>query len=359
MKAAILQNSVGIGGRSKVIARTIGVLEKEYDDVHIHTLSTITDIKKFISHYSLDIDSNHFVRYRGNSIPGTIYQQPYLNYRAKKRLKDYDFIYNSNNCMSFLPVGPEYIHYIHFPSKAILESSAKYSKPMYRIATLPFNLFINSADPTISGKVFGNSRFTCDHIDRHYDISDISVCYPPAIESVKFDHFNGCGVVSLGSFHPKKRQLFQIKLAEVFPQIDFHIIGSTSSKTYYNKCIKYIEHNDISNVTVYPDASDNKISELLEQSRIFLHSRKNEHFGISVVEAMNHGCIPVIPDSGGQREIQPDRLFRYENKSECIEAIENAISGEYPDISDIQEHLAQFTEAEYNRIIREELIDLH
>ncbi len=37
-----------------------------------------------------------------------------------------------------------------------------------------------------------------------------------------------------------------------------------------------------------------------------LHPEKFEHFGITTVEAMSAGCIPVVIDKGGQKEIIKD-----------------------------------------------------
>jgi glycosyltransferase involved in cell wall biosynthesis len=35
----------------------------------------------------------------------------------------------------------------------------------------------------------------------------------------------------------------------------------------------------------------------------YVHCAENEHFGITIVEAMAAGCVPVVHDSGGPREI--------------------------------------------------------
>jgi glycosyltransferase involved in cell wall biosynthesis len=49
-----------------------------------------------------------------------------------------------------------------------------------------------------------------------------------------------------------------------------------------------------------------------------------EHFGISIVEAMSAGCLPVVPDSGGPREYVPPNL-RYRRIEEAAQIIERNI----------------------------------
>jgi glycosyltransferase involved in cell wall biosynthesis len=46
--------------------------------------------------------------------------------------------------------------------------------------------------------------------------------------------------------------------------------------------------------------------ETLSRSRIYLHLMEGEHFGITIVEAMSAGCVPVVHASGGPREIVGD-----------------------------------------------------
>ena len=55
------------------------------------------------------------------------------------------------------------------------------------------------------------------------------------------------------------------------------------------------------NVTFRPNASYSEVREVLGRSMAGLHSMRDEHFGISVVEYMAAGCIPIAHDSGALR----------------------------------------------------------
>jgi len=53
---------------------------------------------------------------------------------------------------------------------------------------------------------------------------------------------------------------------------------------------------------------------------------KGEHFGITIVEAMSAGCVPVVHDSGGPKEIvNGERGFRWQNLEEIPRMIEQAM----------------------------------
>ncbi len=45
---------------------------------------------------------------------------------------------------------------------------------------------------------------------------------------------------------------------------------------------------------------------------------EGEHFGISIVEAMALGCLPIVHDSGGMREFVPAQ-YRYTSIEQAAE----------------------------------------
>jgi glycosyltransferase involved in cell wall biosynthesis len=52
-----------------------------------------------------------------------------------------------------------------------------------------------------------------------------------------------------------------------------------------------------------------------------------EHFGMSTVEAMQNGCLPIVFDGGGQREIVEDGAsgYRFASASELIQRTLQAV----------------------------------
>jgi glycosyltransferase involved in cell wall biosynthesis len=197
------------------------------------------------------------------------------------------------------------------------------------------------------GQVVTNSKFTLEHAKKAYQSRNIQVLYPPAIEEVRFSGFTGEGIVSVGSFHPNKRQLFQLQMAKKFPSADFRIIGSLASKSYYQSCQEYIHNNELDNVTLLTDIPSQQLYNELKHSRVFLHTMKNERFGIAPVEAINYGCIPVVHNSGGQREVVHDSTFRFNSKLECEAILSEVLSGRSPSESKTRTHLKRFTEAKF------------
>ena len=72
------------------------------------------------------------------------------------------------------------------------------------------------------------------------------------------------------------------------------------------------------------EESAEKYFDWLVKGAIVISTAKQENFGISVVEAIRHGCIPLLPDRLSYPEIIPKPFhadFLYKNKAELVEKL--------------------------------------
>jgi hypothetical protein len=77
---------------------------------------------------------------------------------------------------------------------------------------------------------------------------------------------------------------------------------------YYNKTRKMVMDLDLGDyVTFETDVSLDKLLNIMGKCKAYFHPRSGEHFGMSIVEAMSAGLIPVVPDIGGQTEFVPSK----------------------------------------------------
>ena len=78
-------------------------------------------------------------------------------------------------------------------------------------------------------------------------------------------------------------------------------------------------------VTFEINARLDKLISIIRESRIYFHPMVGEHFGISVLEAMAAGLIPVVPNEGGIIEFVPKKyqFNTIEHAAEIIKYIFN------------------------------------
>ena len=126
-------------------------------------------------------------------------------------------------------------------------------------------------------------------------------------------------VTTLGSFHPDKDQLEQIEVARRMPDWTFTLLGSPAAPRYARKVQR--EASRTPNLEVVLNPTKERIEQEFSRSSHFLHSNPHEGFGIAVVEAAAAGCVPVVPDTGGVREIVEAEELRFADVDECVEAL--------------------------------------
>src|SRR6266849_2165166 len=120
-------------------------------------------------------------------------------------------------------------------------------------------------------------------------------------------------VVTIGRIVPEKRFHLFVELARIVPKTRFVAIGSLSGETsaYYDQLKKSAPEN-----VSFVLSPLRKVRDILGRAMAYVHCAENEHFGITIVEAMAAGCVPIVHDSGGPKEIvTSDVGFRWSNLS--------------------------------------------
>lgn len=127
----------------------------------------------------------------------------------------------------------------------------------------------------------------------------------------------------------------------------FYIIGSSFGEASMN-IIEEIEREKkrrgLDNVVVEADAPRKLLRELFKQAKYYLHPPFAEHFGISVVEAMAAGLVPIVYERSGTCEdvvskIDPGLCYLSINQvPRIIDEIEH---GRFPSLSRKAERVAK------------------
>ena len=92
------------------------------------------------------------------------------------------------------------------------------------------------------------------------------------------------------------------------------------------------------------EESRTKYLQWLKQGSIVISTANQENFGISVIEAIRYGCLPLLPDRLVYPEIIPNAFhadFLYKDQEELVEKLSSLISNP----SDFQEKREKLAEA--------------
>lgn len=168
-----------------------------------------------------------------------------------------------------------------------------------------------------------NSEFTKKFIDKEYGVNSV-VIYPP-VDTTSFIPGNKENIIlSVGRFS----RLLQAKKQEILIQAfkkmvddglnNWQLVLAGSTDVGGKEFIKELKIMGKGYpVKYYESCSFETIKDLYSKSKIFWYAggyeideekepEKVEHFGITLVEAMAAGCVPIVIEKGGLKEIVTD-----------------------------------------------------
>lgn len=102
-------------------------------------------------------------------------------------------------------------------------------------------------------------------------------------------------VATVSRIHPFKRLDSLLEAARARPELRFIVVGSIVDSDYY----RALRRKAPNNVAFIPNATVSQKTSVLRSARFYLHCAADEPFGISVVEALSWGCVPIVHRSGG------------------------------------------------------------
>jgi glycosyltransferase involved in cell wall biosynthesis len=171
--------------------------------------------------------------------------------------------------------------------------------------------------------VLCNSRFTADILSKNFGIR-AEILYPPVEDFQQEGAKRRNVILSVGrffaGFYNEKRYDF---LTSVFRRLhqgplsdwEYHLAGSFVDSSASRRLVEKLKReNKGFPVHFHINESYDSLRRLYNEATVFWHAagygidvdrnpERAEHFGMSTVEAMSTGCIPVVANKGGQKEI--------------------------------------------------------
>lgn len=246
--------------------------------------------------------------------------------------------------------------YIHFPLLKRLPSTFR-----SRIFSFPHRVYARGVKNLDRKIFFSNSEFTADAISKSIGVK-AHVLYPP-VSSFLLNHSKPvCDKprkdVAVTVARISESTIWGGKNLNIIPyiakltdrSISFLILGVLESERASHSILKLLKKHEVADrVKILTDVPAAQLRACLENSKVYFHPAINEHFGVSIVEAMASGCIPIVHDSGGPREFVPKDL-RYRNMEEAVMKIERAVTNWSPEIAKrISKIPEKFSEKNFSR----------
>jgi alpha-1,2-mannosyltransferase len=370
MKAVVIHHSLNTpGGEATLAIETIRSLYELGYNVELVTVQkpNLEDIEKVYAKKIPVSNVKSLFPFKINCFG--IYQR-LLTSISSLDLKDSDIVINTNgNTVPFgIPNDVPYMLYIHFPTLLMNSkgyNNNKYQKSFFwRAYFKPYHVMSNALTKRAlerSNVVLTNSRFSKDAVRKAYPEVVPYVLYPP----IEIDRFSIAyrsnsrepKVLVISRFSREKQIEKAIKIARILTgNIKFEVIGSLvpANRPYFNSLRKMIQENGLEGkIKLTPNATNEELLSAMSTSTIYLHTMYGEHFGVSIVEAMAAGLVPIVPSYGGCSEIVP---FEYqyntlEDAAACISKNIDEINSEKRE--NIYNIAKQYSPARFRKMLQQ------
>jgi glycosyltransferase involved in cell wall biosynthesis len=210
--------------------------------------------------------------------------------------------------------------------------------------------------------VITNSEFSRRAIVDALGLNNIYILSPP----IDIETFHNVALMTNGDnerndiilviarIAPHKKLENAIKLAKILKDNNIgkgmKIVGNLYHYffDYYSELERIVLNLGLTDyVTFEINASLDKLLSIIRKSRVYFHPMVGEHFGMTVVEAMAAGLIPLVPNNCGPAEFVP-REYQFntiEQAAEIITYVFNHLPD--PEQIKIRDDLKKFSNAHY------------
>ncbi|MBN2241888.1 MAG: glycosyltransferase [Acidobacteria bacterium] len=186
--------------------------------------------------------------------------------------------------------------------------------------------------------MIANSRYTAYWTKVLWDLDPDRILYPPVQMESPGRRRKENIILSAARFEPGGSKK-QAELIEAFEALcsagkdlfrDWRLVlaGGSLPRNPYLESIEKMAQKCPFRVEVRTNIPFTELQDLYAGAKIFWHAcglgekepRLVEHFGMTTVEAMQNGCVPVVIDGGGQREIVEHGQcgYRFNNLDDLI-----------------------------------------
>jgi glycosyltransferase involved in cell wall biosynthesis len=205
--------------------------------------------------------------------------------------------------------------------------------------------------------VLTNSEYTRKAISNAFHI-DAKILYPP----VDVDTFQKIAsksnqrenmILVISRIAPDKQIENAIEVARLIRRRGLGkgmiIAGNLHhyDNNYYQQLKKMIADYDLSDcVSLQTNISFSKLVELMQLAKVYFHPRIDEHFGISIVEAMASGLVPIVSDVGGHTEFVPPK-YHFHTLGHAADLIASACEATNSERRALSNSTAKFSNSNY------------
>jgi glycosyltransferase involved in cell wall biosynthesis len=265
-----------------------------------------------------------------------LFELSVLQKTAKKIAPNYNLCISTYNEFDFGKKAIQYVHHPVFAQRDILQKyqivDSAHFLNKYPLLEKMYQFALRRYSGAKPSNWYNNITLTNSHfmsgVLKECGYSNSHVLYPGFIELRKSASktLKKKQIIALGRIEPDKHTLsvveYYAEIQKSFPDLECIIAGTTPSPDYLNAVRSAISLRG-ANIRLELNRTREDVLTLLEESLYYINPKPFEHFGIAATEAIQAGCLPILHNSGGSKEIVEDAPLLYDSISDVVRIIKS------------------------------------
>lgn len=343
----------------------IGIIHPSFEIIGGAEQTTISLLKSLRHRYEMTLfttskninipSGNKIFHIKRNSFPiGWSFQRIIEIKKLFKKAKNEDILFVSSGNLVLSDTKKEIILYCHSTFEAELK---KISNKKNGFFSFYHNYIKNQLknqikllkNPTVH--LIANSNYTKEKIAENFQKKSDVIFPPVQIKNQTINYSKKSGIITVSRYSPEKNLEFNLK---VIKNIDtaYKVYGNAkflSQTNHYDDLQNKVKNSKL--IKLFCNSKRSLIEDSLYSSKVYFQSSK-ETFGISVIEGIMAGCIPIVPNNTANKETVPIDNLRYKENDEndAKMKIEAALRGDFDKyLPELQEYVKKFSEENFQK----------
>ena len=215
----------------------------------------------------------------------------------------------------------------------------------------------------LNSTVLTNSDFSRRAIFEEFGVDSIVLSPPVDVDTFRsaclWTDIRDNYLLVVSRLHPTKKIENAIRLSKLLKQNGIvkqvKIIGNLSpiDAAYHGYLTNLVRQYDLDDFVKFEvNVNFGRLIELMREAKVYFHPMPGEPFGISTVEAMSAGLVPVVPDTGGHTEFVP-RKYQFHTLGEAAEVVATALDAPASERASMSHAMQKFSTANYFKKFRQ------
>jgi glycosyltransferase involved in cell wall biosynthesis len=347
VKIGIIHGFVGGGGGTE--KTLLSIIESLSERGHNITLYTI-------SKPSVEISGIKIISSLPFHLPIFGLYQRYMESKLIEKAKGMDIIIQASGGLVLPPENNrKIIIYCHHDFQNETKKDTTKYKGFWSWYYKPYYILSQKFIKHITDEnilLISNSKFIQDSIKTNFSKNSVIIYPPVELEIFQNDIKKEQSVITVSRYSQEKNLEFAVDALKDF-DMKYTIIGNTKSKVnelYFDYLSTKVK-NSKAKILLLKNLERSKVIENLKKSKVYFHA-SSETFGISVVESIAAGCVPIVPNNSAHEETVPIKELRYDqnDKKDAQEKVKKALAGEYDElIKPLGESIKNYDKAAFKK----------